>query len=352
MSTVGIAACAQANGLAVGVGYNWGGSVNPMIGSCNLTAYQTAVAPSLARDARSSRAPVSYPLIVPAGLSNEMIKLAGRGGAPDVTITGPGAVHASSAGQASAQQGPFVIKRATQLNTTYIAIIHPRAGRYTIRLNPGSPAIAEVLDAHGFTPRLRAHVTGSHRRRQLVYSVNMQPGEKVTFTERGRDIEHLLGTTHKSRGTLDFTAAPGPGGPRQIIATATDNGYPVVLHPGSPTAGALVLASYQAPGPQRLPRVRGLRARRAGSRLLVSFDRVPAAKRYAVVITLRDGLRTDYVTSRNSLQITVPTTAPLGGTVTACALGNDLTTNTGPATSAKIKVPPPPHGHSRHHHRR
>jgi hypothetical protein len=277
-----------------------------------------------------------------------MIKVVGRGGAPDVTISGPGGVGASTAGQASTQDGPFIIRRAADLHATYIGILHPRAGRYTIHLNPGSPGVAEVLVARGFTPHLRAHVTGAGRHRQLSYAVNIQPGEKVSFFERGRGVDHLIGTTRVGHGTLHFTSAPGPGGTRQIIATATENGQPVVLRPGTRTAGELVIASYRASGPARLGAVHRLRAHRTRTRLTVTFSPVRGATQYAVVIALREGLRTDYLTRRHSLTISVPSMGPLAGTVEVRALGDDLTTASGPIATSAITIARAPTRHRRH----
>jgi hypothetical protein len=99
--------------------------------------------------------------------------------------------------------------------------------------------------------------------------------------------------------------------------------------------------------------VRGLRADRAGGRLLVSFDRVPGAERYVVLATLRDGLRTDDLITRHSLTISVPAVGPPGGSVAVLALGDGLSTTNGSADSVRIKVPARPRTrHRKHTHRR
>jgi hypothetical protein len=318
-----------------------------------LTPYEVNVSASSDHASQAG-----YPLQLPSGLPNEMVKVVGRDGPPDVTITGPGGVTASTAGQTtSVQQAPFVIRHDDRLNTTYIAIIHPPAGRYVISTNEGSPAIAQILTAHGFTPTIQAHVTGTGRHRRLLYSINSQPGETVSFIERGRGVDRLIGNTTQSTGTLEFKVAPGPGGIRQIVAIGTENGQPLVLQPGTATPGQLIVASYRAPGPTILGHVRQLRANRTGNHLLVSFDRVPGAKKYVVLAALRDGLRTDVVTSSHSLRLSVPTVGSLGGSVTARALGDNLTTSNGPIITVSIKVPKPPKRsrrppnphHGRHH---
>src|SRR6202023_1357946 len=52
-------------------------------------------------------------------------------------------------------------------------------------------------------------VRGHGTRRQLTYSVNAQPGEKVTFLERGRGVDRLTGTTKRSHGSLSFDRVHG-----------------------------------------------------------------------------------------------------------------------------------------------
>jgi hypothetical protein len=353
VSNVGIGACGQVSffgaNIAASVGEKWAdglGGINVSVGSCDLTPYQVIVPASSARAALAG-----YPLNLARGLPNEMVKVIGRGGPPDVTITGPGGIQASTQGASHTEQKPFVIRREPRLGTTYIAIIHPPAGRYTIRVNPGSPAIAQVLQAHGFTSSVKARVTGTASRRRLVYAIKTKPGENVAFIERGEGVEgveRLIGATRGSHGALRFTPAPGPGGIRQILATVTENGYPVVLRPSASssssssatagTPGQLIVARYRAPGPRRLGRVRRLRARRAGNHVLVFFERVPAAKQYVVLIALRDGLQTDILVKHGPLRISVPAVGPLGGRVVVRALGDGLASTNSPEASDKIQV--------------
>jgi hypothetical protein len=95
-----------------------------------------------------------------------------------------------------------------------------------------------------------------------------------------------------------------------------------------------------------------LRARRQGIHLLVSFDRVRGAKSYAVLIALRDGLRTDYVITRANLNVVVPTVGPLAGRVIVRALGDNLTTVDGPEAATSIAVPRPQQKSHKRHKRR
>jgi hypothetical protein len=161
----------------------------------------------------------------------------------------------------------------------------------------------------------------------------------VVFVERGSGVDRQIAAIERPHGTLEFTSAPGLAGIRQIVAIATVNDQPVIFNPHAAEPGVLVVASYRAAGPTRLGAVRKLRARRQGTHLLVSFDRVRGAKSYAVLIALRDGLRTDYVITRASLNVVVPTFGPLAGRVIVRALGDNLTTADGPeaATTSRSR---------------
>jgi hypothetical protein len=358
VSNVGIAGCGSvstpAGTAALGVGYKWAdglGGLNVMLGSCDLTRYRVVVSASSA-SARARLAASGSVVHVARGLPNEMIKVVGSGGPPDVTISGPNGTSASTAGRSSVQSGSFVIRRDPRDATTYIAILHPPAGNYSVTANPGSPAITSVLSAHGFAPVIKARVSGRGAKRRLHYTVGAnQPGEKVTFVERGKGVDKLIGTTHTARGVIRFRPAPGPGGTRQIVAMANVGGMPLVLSAGSAAPGQKLVASYKAPGPVHLGRVRGLHATRTGSSLTVSFGRVRGAHRYVVLVDLRDGMRSDYVIKRTSTRISVPSVGPAGGTVTVKALGNGLTSVDGRAARAKVTAAHRKR-HNRGHHKR
>jgi hypothetical protein len=104
------------------------------------------------------------------------------------------------------------------------------------------------------------------------------PARRVVFVERGSGVDRPVAATQRPHGTVEYTSAPGPNGIRQIVAIATVNDQPVIFHPHAAEPGELVVASYRAAGPTRLGAVRKTRARRQGTRLLVSFDRVRGAK--------------------------------------------------------------------------
>ena len=84
----------------------------------------------------------------------------------------------------------------------------------------------------------------------------------------------------------------------------------------------------------------------------MSFDRVRGAKSYAVLIALRDGLRTDCVITHASRNVVVSMVGPLAGRVIVRALGDNLMTADGPEAATSIAVPRPRQKRHKRHKRR
>jgi len=339
ISSKGVGACGSYGlpfgiNVSAGMGYQWGGNVNAWVGSCDLSPYRVAIS-------GSSPAAVAAggKLRIPAGLPNVMVKLSGMNGAPDIKITGPGGVHASTDGDTKAASKPFVIYRIASQDTTYIAIIKPPAGVYTITANHGSPAITRVFTAHGMkAPTVSAQVIRRHGALVLRFADTAHPGQRVIFFERQKDgALWQIGQTTAADGTIRFTPGPGPAGTRQITAEVVQNGSPSFLQSrhGRHDVVQLALTSYQAPGPRELGSVTRLRARHLGSQLLIAFARVPGATGYAVTITLSGGQHILDAVAKPSLVLR-GVFGEMTGKVTVQALGNNATNRNGPAASIRF----------------
>jgi len=145
VSSVGVGACGSIGTpfgpVTAGVGYMWGGSVSATVGSCNLDPFRVIIPTGT----NGPRRPIRFH--VAGGLPSEMVQVHGLGGAPELTVTGPDGAAATIGAGSRAFGKPFAIYRFG--HTTYIAIIKPMAGEYTITANRGSPKITEVLTADG-----------------------------------------------------------------------------------------------------------------------------------------------------------------------------------------------------------
>ena len=337
VSNAGIGACGLAkigkHYVQAGIGKKWTGPVNVMLGSCTLSPYQVAVAASLARAANATLKHVTVP--VPAGVPSEMIKITGQGGAPDITITGPHGQRARS-GAGFSDPWPFVINRVPSTHTTWVAIIHPRGGRYRISAVGTSPPILSVRYAHGISTSVHAAVQRRHGKLTLRWRDNLPAGARLTFLQRGRGVDKLIASVSASRGTVALQPSPGPAGVRQIVALASLNGTPLVLRPGHKMAGQVVVATFKASGPRRLAKVRKLAAYEQRGTLTVTFDGLGGVKTYAVVVALNNGMRTQYEVKRPRLTMTVQTAGATGGSVTVVGLGDQLHTLDGATATVKI----------------
>ena len=336
----GIAICGSLDGGTVGVGYHWGDGFSQLPGdfhsggSCSdgwFGEFRVAVQPAAASDARARTASVLATVVhVPRGAPAADIEFIGRGGAPDVTITGPGGFHESTAGPTASghftRRGSLFYERMSMPSTyTFIGLLHPRPGTYRVTLNPGSPPVATVMQKNSYVPSVTARVTGSGIHRRLEYTVKPVPGQRIEFLERSNQVLRQLGQARGRTGSISFTATPGPQR-RQILANIYVDG----------AAGpALAVASYQPSGRVRLHAVRKLRVRRSGARATVSWAKVPNALSYAVSVVLSDGDRRFYITRAPQLTIS-GVFLEIGGHVSISAHGDSVFTLSGPTRTAAL----------------
>jgi hypothetical protein len=119
------------------------------------------------------------------------------------------------------------------------------------------------------------------------------------------------------------------------------NGAPVILHPDlrPSQSAAIAIATYRAPGPRTLPRVRHLRMHHAGTRVFVTFVRVRGASGYLVTARLSSGehlfLRTTWhtITIRHVF-------GEFTGIITIRTIGNNATTTNGAPARARFRRSP------------
>ena len=262
--------------VQVTVGYKWGDSLPSITPgfSCSIGDYEV---PST--HAARAAGPPGFSL--PPGLAAATVRVTGSGGAPDVVLTGPHGENVSTLGATG--RSDVVAIQLTDADETLIGLRRPLAGRWTVTPASGSAPIVGVAVADSLpAPDVHVSVTGRGARRTLRYRFAAAPGRIVTFVERGAGVYNTLPVAHGSHGRIVFTPASGPGGRRDILALISQGGVP---------AAQSIVGSYTAPAPQRLPAPQGLRTRRAGNRLLVSFNGVPGAWRYATTLTLASGRR-------------------------------------------------------------
>jgi hypothetical protein len=216
LSTQGVAACRRGVGPDVGFGATWGGDVDVMAKSCGLGPW--------APDRPSASAAQATPLQVRVGRGERVLALrvAGTGGAPVVTVTGPRGVRVDTL----APPADAVVVRDDERSATYVALDRPARGTYTITPAAGSPPVAGLSSARALPRvRVRARVRGHGKRRVLRYRIHDRAGARVHFVEQGDGVRRVIGTAARRRGTVRFRPAKGPAGRRRIVAVVVRGGF-------------------------------------------------------------------------------------------------------------------------------
>ena len=216
-------------------------------------------------------------------------------------------------------------------NATYIALTNPAPGTWRIVPLLGTAPITSVAQSTVLPqPQITAKVGGRGRSRILRYRQAAHPGEKVTFVERAKGLEHALPRVRGRTGTLRFAPGGGRPGRRQIVANVTQDGLP---------RKSYVVASYVAPRPSKPGRAGRVRLRRSGSSAVtVTWRPAARAARYVVKVRLADGHRsTTIVPARSRRSVRVAAFLPKkGGQVRITAV--DRAGLAGPVVTAKLKA--------------
>ncbi len=316
ISNIGIAGCGEIIGLRAGFGYTYRTDKTDILGlSCDLGPYrpeaqfaplddngagrepeERSAARARARQAAApapTPAPAATAIDVGAGERALVLRLAGTGGDPVVTLVSPdGTRYAMAAGTPAIETARFFAARHPDEDVTFLGVRAPRAGRWQIQPQPGSAPIASVSSAAVLPqPSVRATVRGSGRTRTIDYDVKPIAGQSVAFVEQGSDTHRTVGHARSRRGSITFVPQDGAGRAREVIAIVTQHGL---------VRDRIAVARFTAPPLRRAARPSGLRVRRGASdSVIATWDRVPGAGHYEVLARLDDG-RTRFASIRAS----------------------------------------------------
>ena len=291
ISNVGWAACGQLGWFRVGAAPRLpGGTLVLMAAGCDVAPY---------RAAKSAHAAQGGPvkLKLRASGAGTLLRFRGNGGAPKVVLDGPHGQHvAASADGSPVKTGTAVVLQDPDGAATHVALKKP-AGQWTVTTAAGSPTIAGVDSADIMEPpAVSARMGGHGTKRTLTWKLKPRPGQRVTFTEIGRDASAVIAKTSVSRGRVRFTPAPGNARARRIVATVEQSGMP---------RESVTVARYTAPAWKKPAKPGKLRARRSGSNLIVTWRAAAGAARYAVYVTAADGERELFIASARKRRLKV-----------------------------------------------
>ena len=136
-----------------------------------------------------------------------------------------------------------------QDGSTFVLVDKPAAGEWTLT-DDGTAPVRLVREARGL-PEAAARVTvkGKGRARVLGWNALRIPGQRITFSEVGKDVRNAITTTTAARGSVRF-------GRRTVL--------PAVARSSRWCSRAVARARTSPPGPIA-PRGRSSRASRASS---------------------------------------------------------------------------------------
>ncbi len=270
--------------------------------------------------ARAAQAGAPHTFTVRPGTSAQTFLAFGRTKAPSFVLTSPaGASYTSpTAKQEQNTDGPTEGLTLDGNQEASILVHHPAAGTWTVTPQGDEP-VTEVRAAASVTmPRATGVVrSAGGRRRLLAYKVaGAGPNVAVDVFERGRGAERAIGRLKGRSGVLHFTAAPGPGGRREIVAVPHGVGAPPTHH--------AVIAHYVAPAPAPPRPPRHVSLARGHDAERVSWTRSAGAKEYVVRATLRDGRRQEIPVKASRRFAVLPhVPGPDAGTIQVYAIGSD-----------------------------
>jgi hypothetical protein len=322
LSSQGIAACGRVkvwdNEVALGFGYKWGGALSVMVLSCDVGPYR-AIA-----EAQSGG---EQGFTLPKGLPVATVAIRGEGGAaPKVTLEGPKGERVVTPAEPDGRvlDERFLLFQNQDDDTTYVGINRPSAGAWRVT----GEGIREVQVGQGLPqPSVKARVGGRGHSRTLTYSVKRIDGQRVHFEEIGRGVGRRIGTAKGKRGTLRFSPGDGPRGKRRIVALVEQDGGP---------RENVDVASYTAPAPARPARPGGVKAKRKGSRVTVTWRPARRSARYLVRATLNDGRKLIFFATAKKRSVRVSGLARgVRGTITVAGLKPDG--SAGPAAKLKLR---------------
>jgi Concanavalin A-like lectin/glucanases superfamily len=312
VSSRGLAVCLSVGPLNIGGGatYNpFGIRLWPLDG-CKWSPFAERNVRGLR--ARASGAPGSHTVTIGPGDPSRAIELRGAEGPPRVRVTGPGGQSLDSPeGSGFVSSGALRIIRQESTKLTAVGLQDPRPGTYRIETMSGSPAVAGLAEAQDPpAARISARVLGTGTSRVLAYDILRRRAQRVTFTEIAGTTRRVIGTVNGGgRGRLRFTTAPGRGR-RAIEAQFELDGLPAEKR----------VVSRFAPPAALLGRPGGLRVRRLGTALRVTWRSVAGATAYEVVVSPSGAAqRTRRTRSRRLLLRGVPRSSSGRVTVRAVA---------------------------------
>ena len=321
-----------------GVSYNWGDDDVSLTADSPWIQKIQMAAMNGGHGAHAAAASATF--AVPSGAPSASLIVHGTGGAPTVTLVGPGGQQVTPAVDGAASADSQQLPIADQ-QETLVGIKHPQAGTWSvIPAATNAVPIASVAYAIGVpAPTIQAHVTGRGAHRVVHYHATVPSGATISLAEQGGRLMHVIGNVHNGSGTIPFTPAFGPGGGRTLVANISAGGVP---------QDSQTLASFTVPAPALPGRAAHVRVRAQGGAFSYSFRPPANSVRTLVTIVGTDGRHLQRVIMPGVHQGSVAVIG-YGDGVTVSVRGIRVDGVKGPSVSASAKIPFPTVKHPKRH---
>lgn len=220
------------------------------------------------QEVRAAAAAAGDGFTIAPGTARQVVVVRGEGGAPAVTLVGPGGERIVTPTDRLHARGETWEALTGLHHTTIVALASPSAGAWRVETAEGSPAVRDVRTADVLpAPQVTATVTRRRDGRYVLrHAVAPAAGQEVRFVERGAGVSRPVARSRGGRGTTVFGAKAAPDRRREIVA--------MVLQDGRPRT-ELAVARFTAPAHRRAGRIGRVRTVRRDGRLVVTW---PAAR--------------------------------------------------------------------------
>ncbi len=324
------------DGFEPGVGYAWGDTLphifNGITDGCKPSKYweqnirgariaaqrlllvREAGPPAPVRGGAGT-GPIAF--TVKPGDTTKNVELHGMGGAPAVRIEAPNG-EISTTVPNEMQVGDHIQNLAWEEHDyTWVSVTDGEPGEYLVTPLNGSVPVKGMFETRptpdeGITASVTAS-RGGEREQLLRYDVGEDPGQKVTFVERGDGIWNEIGTATKGKGIIPFESGLAAEGEREIIAQYEVGGIPGPIE---------VLDDYDAPPPPTAGQTDGVKVKRKGRKLTIKWKKTVDAANYGVVVTQENGIQKSKTVSAKKRTLKVRGISPIeAGTVSVSGIG-------------------------------
>ena len=336
ISSKGIGACVDVRLFRGGFGYKWGDDLPELFfPTCDLSEYDPPV-PAGAGHARAAQS-AARTFSVAARATVASIKVTGNGGLPSVVLISPSGQRIMPSTDLGKRGAPAYAVADAVTKATYVGILKPAAGTWTVEAAPGSPAIADLRQAQPLAPpKVSAKLGGKGHARTLRYTARRSGGLSTTFVEtNAHGGSRVIGRATKNAGTIHFATGLGPRGRRTVTAMTARAGIPRL---------ETKVGTYTAPAPLRPSRAGRVRVTRSRHGLLVRWGHAKRAIGYTITARLSDG-RTPFFTAGARARKVRIRAVPGDVKAAVTVVGRDRAGRAGPAARGKTPRKRRPKGH-------